>query len=136
MKRVDGNDIKKMMIRAGWMHPLDNPLMLPMDRSFQPADEQEVWKIIEADSTDQKPYVPEKFDCDNFAFGLVHAFSGLGWAVGVLIVETSADPNNPGKVGYHAIFFYCTKEGRIEAVEPQNDSPFNKPFKVRSVIMY
>lgn len=135
MEKITGDNIKKMMRDAGWIHPLDRPLFYVMDRGFIPADEKEVWRVVRMDDTDQKPYVPEMFDCDNFAFGLVHAFSGMGWAVGVLIVETEADPNNLGSKGLHAIFFYCTGK-EVAAIEPQNDSPFNRPFKVVGVVMY
>lgn len=138
MKKVGQDDIKSMMIRAGWIHPLDNPIMYVMDRGFELCDEKQIWDIVKQDDTDKKPYVPEEWDCDDFAFSLNAAVNEEypGRCHGVLIVETQRDPNNPGRRGYHAVFFYCTDGYRIEAIEPQNDSPFVGPFKVRAVIAY
>lgn len=140
MEKITGDDVRKMMIRAGWMHPLDRVEILTMDRTFKPADEKTVWDLINSDTTNENKYIPEIYDCDDFAFTLNCAANNhpdlMGTATGVLIIETSMDPNNPGRKGLHAIFCYCTEAGRIEAVEPQNDSPFKYPFKVLIVIMY
>ena len=127
MQKVTGKDIKRMMVDAGWIRRFDNPLMYIMDREFFLPAEEEVLEIIDKDDTDEERYVPEYGDCDNFAFELRHAFGRLGWAVGVLIVKIEA--------GMHAIFFYCTDEEDVVAIEPQTDSVFDDEFKVCGVVM-
>ena len=136
--KVTKKDIKRMMVKAGWMHPMDQPIMYLMDHSFGLHNEQEVWDLIGQDDTDRMKYIPEIWDCDDFAFRLNGYINERlpGKLNGVLIIETQMDPNNPGVTGYHAVFFYGTDNYRVEVVEPQNDKPFSHPFKVMAVIAY
>ena len=128
-KKITHEQVWERMKRVGWINPRE-PMMLNgiMDPWFFLPSEEEVLEIVHGDDTDRKVYVPVIGDCDNFAFDLRHAFKRLGWAVGVLLVRIPE--------GLHAIFFYCTDDGRIVALEPQSDQEFQPPYQVVGVVMY
>lgn len=127
--KISHDAVWDRMVRAGWFKKTRPPsLWAVMDPWFYLPSEEEVMAIVNGDDTDRKPYVPVTGDCDNFAFELRNAFKRLGWAVGVLLVEIPE--------GLHAIFFYCTDDGRVVALEPQSDQEFKPPYNVIGVVMY
>jgi len=138
MGYVNAKDIKRMMVKAGWMHPMDQPIMNIMDRSFSLHDEAEILGLIGNDASDRDRYIPEIWDCDDFSFQLNCYINRElpGKCNGVLIIRTRMDPNNPNRDGYHAVFWYATTDYRVVAIEPQNDQPFTHPFKVVAVFAY
>jgi hypothetical protein len=127
--RITSQDVYKILKDAGWIDTNNMPIWFILDSEFVLPSDQEVQEILESDRTDEKPYVPERGDCDNYAFELRHAFGRLGWAVGMIAVDTGTPP-------LHAIFFYINEDRKPIAIEPQDDSVFNKPFKLVAVEMH
>lgn len=128
-KKITHEQVWDLMEKEGWFKRTRPPgLWGVMDPWFYLPTEKEVMDIVRGDVTDRRQYVPVTGDCDNFAFELRAAFKRLGWAVGVLLIEIPE--------GLHAIFFYCTDDGRVVALEPQSDQEFQPPYNVVGVIMY
>lgn len=126
---ISHEEVWDRMMKAGWFKRTRPPgLWAVMDPWFYLPTQEEVLNIVHGDDTDRKKYVPVTGDCDNFAFELRHAFARMGWAVGVLLIEIPQ--------GLHAIFFYCTQDGKIHALEPQSDQEFQPPYNVVGVVMY
>jgi len=85
-----------------------------LDSKYFLCDEQDMKAIIEWDWTDNKKYVSEKYDCDNFAF----SFKAM--------VDRRFGLNNVGLVidwsGGHAYNIIVFKDGTVKIFEPQSDS--------------
>ena len=84
-----------------------------LDVRYLLCDEKDMQAIIDWDWTDNKKYVSEKYDCDNFAFSfkaMVDRRFGLN-NVG-LVIDLS------GKHAYNIIVF---KDGSVKLFEPQSD---------------
>jgi hypothetical protein len=77
-----------------------------------------VRRFLEADKTDELPYVLDFADCDDFAFVLQGAqeryFWGKGYAFGVLWYYNE-------RFG-HAVNFFIDRNRQLWIVEPQNDA--------------
>jgi len=76
-----------------------------------------------------RQYVPEKYDCDNYAFSLMGMFTNLmsGYAIGIVWVHT---PN-----GGHALNFYIDEKGEMWYIEPQTNQIFKKEEYVPFLIV-
>ena len=84
-----------------------------LDSKYFLCDEKDMKAIIEWDWTDNKKYVKEKYDCDNFAFSfkaMVDKRFGLN-NVG-LVIDYSAG---------HAYNVIVYKDGTVKVFEPQSD---------------
>lgn len=86
----------------------------PLDAKYWVCDREEFNKIVKWDWTDNKQYLYEKYDCDNFAF----SFKAR--------VDRYFHLNNVGLVidwsGGHAYNLVVFKDGTWSAFEPQSDS--------------
>ena len=126
---ITSKKVVELIKRKGWVDNRRPPLWLILDQSFVLASDKQIRAVIDADKTDEKPYIPNSGDCDNYAFELRNAFGRRGWAVGFIAVDTGTPP-------LHAIFFYINDELEVIPVEPQNDKVFDKKFKLVAVEMH
>ena len=84
-----------------------------LDNKYQVTTQKDMKKIIDWDWTDNKKYVAEKYDCDNFAFSfkaMVDKRFGLN-GVG-LVIDYS---------GGHAYNIVVFQDGSVKIFEPQSD---------------
>jgi hypothetical protein len=85
-----------------------------LDRKYIAVSQKEFQKIIDWDWTDNKKYVAEKYDCDNFAF----SFKAR--------VDRKFHVNTVGLVidyaGGHAYNIVVFSDGTSKIFEPQSDS--------------
>ena len=85
----------------------------PLDAKYWVCDREEFNKIVKWDWTDNKKYVAEKYDCDNFAF----SFKAM--------VDRRFGVNNVGLVidysGGHAYNIIVFNDGTVRLFEPQTD---------------
>ena len=92
----------------------DNKMeILSLDSKYFLCDETDMKAIIKWDWTDNKKYVKEKYDCDNFAFSfkaMVDKRFGLN-GVG-LVIDYS---------GGHAYNIIVFQDGSVKIFEPQTD---------------
>jgi len=93
--------------------------------------------LLSLDKTDQRIYVPELYDCDDYAATLYgrmkerhgNATFGMAWVFW---------KKENGKHAGHAVnVYYCHEYDITYIIEPQNDNIFMKPenWKVLFVIM-
>ena len=84
-----------------------------LDNKYQVTTQKDMKKIIDWDWTDNKKYVAEKYDCDNFAF----SFKAM--------VDRRFGINNVGLVvdysGGHAYNIMVFNDGSVRLFEPQTD---------------
>ena len=84
-----------------------------LDNKYQVTTQKDMKKIIDCDWTDNKKYVAEKYDCDNFAF----SFKAM--------VDRRFGVNNVGLVidysGGHAYNIIVFNDGSVRLFEPQTD---------------
>ena len=84
-----------------------------LDTKYFLCDEKDMRAIVKWDWTDNKKYVKEKYDCDNFAFSfksMVDKRFGLNG--GGLVIDYS---------GGHAYNLTVFKNGTVKLFEPQTD---------------
>ena len=99
-----------------WKQDIDPELkmeILSLDSKYFLCDEKDMKAIIKWDWTDNKKYVKEKYDCDNFAFSfksMVDKRFGLN-GVG-LVIDYS---------GGHAYNIVVFQDGSVKIFEPQTD---------------
>ena len=90
-----------------------NMEILSLDKKYLVTNLKDMKKIIEWDWTDNKKYVAEKYDCDNFAF----SFKAM--------VDRRFGVNNVGLVidysGGHAYNIIVFNDGAVRIFEPQTD---------------
>lgn len=87
--------------------------IMSLDAKYFLCDEKDMKAIVKWDWTDNKKYVKEKYDCDNFAFSfkaMVDKRFGLN-GVG-LVIDYSAG---------HAYNIVVFKDGSVKLFEPQSD---------------
>jgi uncharacterized protein YdhG (YjbR/CyaY superfamily) len=96
------------------------------DNKYYYVDIDTIKDILKHDMVDEKEYVAEKFDCDDFAetirtvFNFVFEINTMGTARGIKMV----DPNTNETIGWHrANVFMATEKGepKLWYLEPQND---------------
>ena len=84
-----------------------------LDNKYQVTSQKDMKKIIDWDWTDNKKYVAEKYDCDNFAF----SFKAM--------VDRRFGVNNVGLVidysGGHVYNIIVFTDGSVRLFEPQSD---------------
>ena len=84
-----------------------------LDNKYLVTSQKDMKKIIDWDWTDNKKYVKERYDCDNFAF----SFKAM--------VDKRFGVNNVGLVidysGGHAYNIMVFSDGSVRLFEPQND---------------
>ena len=100
LKTLDGFDSKD------WQR-------IHLDNKYWTCTKPEFQKILEANTLNEKQYVLDQFDCDNFAFNLkaqVARDYGLN-NVGMII-------DNSAGHAYNVVIF---KDGSAELLEPQSD---------------
>lgn len=109
----------------------------PISRIYVPdefmdlPDLKDVKLFLKLDKTNQLPYIPEKFDCDNFS-GVLRAKAMLysedeNWTFGEC--ETN-------KYGGHRFNFTCVKpNAQIYYIEPKTDSFFTNPGKFKFLLL-
>jgi len=91
-------------------------------------------KIIFLDWTNEKRYLRDRYDCDDFAWHFkammsrIYGLNGVGWAVGKVY-------EGDREVGYHAFNIIYTEDGSY-LFEPQTDeiSDTNRIGKWRYVV--
>jgi hypothetical protein len=87
-------------------------LLLPPD---------EVGKLLNWDATDGFVYVPELYDCDDFAFRLWGQINSLpewaGLSLGIIWFSEPA----------HAMNIFVDIDGTVWLIEPQNDGMIQRP---------
>ena len=87
--------------------------IMALDSKYFVCDEKSMKAIIDWDWTDNKKYVADKYDCDNFAF----SFKAM--------VDKRFGLNNVGLVidysGGHAYNIIIFKDGSVKLFEPQTD---------------
>ena len=87
--------------------------ILALDNKYQVTTQKDMKKIIDWDWTDNKTYVKEKYDCDNFAF----SFKAM--------VDRKFGVNNVGLVidysAGHAYNIIVFNDGAVRLFEPQTD---------------
>ena len=93
---------------------------------------EEVTLFLELDKTDQLPFIPDKFDCDNFAGAL------RGKAI--LYAQTKKESWAFGecesnKYGGHRFNIVTVKGGHTLFIEPQDDSFFTKTGKFKFIVL-
>ena len=91
----------------------DTMKFMPLDGKYFICDEKAMKAIIDWDWTDNKKYVIDKYDCENFAF----SFKAM--------VDKRFGLNNVGLVidysGSHAYNIIVFKNGSVKIFEPQSD---------------
>ena len=106
---------------------LDFDYILIVDNTYKLVSKATVKEFLASDHTNMHKYIPENFDCDNFAFMLwsnaTYKFGSI--AIGVLIYRVSNS-------SFHAINFFITPNRTIKFIEPQADFIFSnlngKPY--------
>ena len=87
--------------------------ILSLDNKYLVTNQADMKKIIEWDWTDNRKYVAEKYDCDNFAF----SFKAM--------VDRKFNVNNVGLVidysAGHAYNIIVFNDGTVKLFEPQSD---------------
>jgi len=87
--------------------------ILPLDNKYLITNQADMKKIIKWDWTDNKKYISEKYDCDNFAF----SFKAM--------VDRKFGVNNVGLVidysSGHAYNIIVFNDGIVKLFEPQTD---------------
>lgn len=95
-------------------------------------DLEDVKLFLELDKTDQLPFIPDKFDCDNFAGALrgkaiLYAQTEKeSWAFG----ECESD-----KYGGHRFNIVTVKGKHTLFIEPQEDRFFTKTGKFKFIVL-
>ena len=87
--------------------------ILSLDNKYLGTNQADMKKIIEWDWTDNRKYIAEKYDCDNFAF----SFKAM--------VDRKFNVNNVGLVidysAGHAYNIIVFNDGTVKLFEPQSD---------------
>ena len=103
----------KDMLKRDVSKAIGGAKMTWLDNKYVAVSEKEFQKIIDWDWTDNKKYVAEKYDCDNFAF----SFKAM--------VDRRFGVNNVGLVidysGGHAYNIIVFNDGSVRLFEPQTD---------------
>jgi hypothetical protein len=128
--RITADEIKELMFEEGWASRRWPPLWVIFDPIFTLPTDEQVMTVVDKDDTDKKNFTPFLMDCDNFAFRLTSAFNGMGFAVGVISIRPKDRTED------HAVFFWVNTEKELKAIEPQDDSVFDKKFKALAVVMF
>jgi len=83
------------------------------DTKYSIASEHDIRNLLSMDVFKFREYVPDKYDCDNYAFSFMGTATNLlsGYAIGIIFVRT---PN-----GNHALNFFVDKNSKIRYIEPQ-----------------
>ena len=104
----------KDMLKRDVSKAIGGAKMTWLDNKYVAVSEKEFQKIIDWDWTDNKKYVAEKYDCDNFAF----SFKAR--------VDSKFHINTVGLVidydGGHAYNIIIFSNGTSKIFEPQSDS--------------
>ena len=89
------------------------------DKHLDLVDDDDAQEFLKQDRTDRETYVPERFNCDDFARNVYNNARNYGlrikkknWAWAELIV-----PGTPG----HALDLYVNKVQRVVFIETQTD---------------
>lgn len=91
--------------------------ILIMDRYFLTTNLGNIQWFLDHDDTDKYEYIPEVYDCDNFAIRLYGQFNIPYWSavpVGFIIIQMP-------KGTYHAMNIFVDENGEVYIIEPQND---------------
>ena len=112
---ADGNFIRASINKWKMAYDKENKMaIMPLDSKYFVCDEKSMKAIIDWDWTDNKKYVADKYDCDNFAF----SFKSM--------VDKRFGLNNVGLVidysGGHAYNIIVFSDGTSKIFEPQSDS--------------
>ena len=100
------------------------------DRTYQLARKKDIVDFLKLNIFKLRKYVPEKYDCDNYAFSLMGMFTNLmsGYAIGIIWVHTSK--------GGHALNFFVDGNAKVWYIEPQTNRIFkNNSYKPFLVVM-
>ena len=102
------------------------------DGSYALVDPHWVTTFLTFDLTEHIPYIPERFDCDDYAWVVAGEVKKWFWkspvkasiAFGMLWgdIRKESDPDKPRG---HAVNFLVTRDRNIVLIEPQNDGVFN-----------
>ena len=98
------------------------------DKGFHLARQKDIVDFLKLNIFKLRKYVPEKYDCDNYAFSLMGMFTNLmsGYAIGIVWVNTPA--------GGHALNFFVDGNAEVWYIEPQSNRIFKdktyEPFLV------
>ena len=83
----------------------------------------EIWKqIIETDWTDQKKYLTDRYDCDNFAYSFAARMSEIYGLNAGIIQGWVYDKDTGKQISGHFWNVILTKEGKLYFYEPMNDN--------------
>lgn len=111
-----------------------NPEIFISDSKYQIPRHEDIKKFLKIHIFKFRQYVPEKYDCDNYAFSLMGMFTNLmsGYAIGIVWADT---PN-----GKHALNFYIGlgKYGKptFYYIEPQTNRVFqNKDYNPYFIVI-
>jgi len=110
------------LVRAITGQSWQSPFYLA-DAYYQATNEPLIKLILENDETNLQHYIPEKFDCDDFAFRLMGVFHhDLDTAAMPIFITWVLTPE-----GGHAVLSYVTNNGAVMIIEPQTDQIFPAP---------
>jgi hypothetical protein len=93
---------------------------------------EEVKIFLQLDKTDELPFIPDKFDCDNFAGALrgkailYAATKKANWAFG----ECESDKHGGHRFNIVAV----APNAQVFYIEPQNDSFFTNPGRFKFIL--
>lgn len=103
-----------------------------LDRFFY-AQTPEVWDhVLQYSSVNNKKYVSDRFDCDDFAFALKGTMGqklSIGSSIGVIV-------DYSGKHAYNALLVTDDNKLSIQFLEPQQDTFVTRGSRMSSTEMY
>jgi len=119
--KITGTELKKLFTTKN---------IFISDKAYTLARHEDIEKFLKLNIFKLRQYVPEKYDCDNYAFSLMGMFTNLmsGYAIGIVWVKTPK--------GGHALNFFVDGSNEVWYIEPQSNKIFkNKTYKPFLVVM-
>lgn len=119
---VTRKEVKAIVEAAGykieWKELADKGWVCPTDK--------QVLKIAKKSGVEDREYISEVYDCDNFCHSFLEEFNGLGYIIG------SCVGRRRGRDSFHAWVFYINDKKQLKFLEPQNYSRNLKIASIRS----
>ncbi|RLG43036.1 MAG: hypothetical protein DRO01_00375 [Thermoproteota archaeon] len=108
-KKISGNELANLLSEK-----FPDANILVMDGWYYLINKEDFDKLLVYDKTDRHEYIPEVYDCDDFAFDLWRNISRLYHiAIGVVFIYFDS-------IG-HAINCYVDTDLNVHLIEPQSD---------------